>query len=87
VLAEVRPSPVVELNRAAAIGMAGGAAAGLARLDGLADRLDGYHPYHAVRAGLLERDGRAAEAAAASRRAAALTANGAELGRRAARLG
>jgi RNA polymerase sigma-70 factor (ECF subfamily) len=87
VLAEVRPSPVVELNRAAAIGMAGGAAAGLARLDGLADRLDGYHPYHAVRAGLLERDGRAAEAAAAYRRAAALTANGAELGRRAARLG
>jgi RNA polymerase sigma factor (sigma-70 family) len=90
VLADVAPSPVVELNRAAAIGMADGAVAGLARLDAVADRLDGYHPYHAVRAGLLERDGRGEEAAAAYRRAAALTGNGAEraeLARRAARLG
>ena len=77
-LAEVAPSPVVELNRAAAVGMADGAAAGLERLDAVAERLDGYHPYHAVRGGLLERSGRAAEAAAAYRRAAELTGNGAE---------
>ena len=90
VLAEVAPSPVVELNRAAAVGMADGAAAGLARLDAVAERLDAYHPYHAVRGGLLERDGRETEAAAAYRRAAKLTGNGAEraeLLRRVERLG
>ena len=90
VLAEVQPTPVVELNRAAAIGMADGPRAGLAHLDEVAGRLEAYHPFHAVRAGLLELDGRAVEAAAAYRRAAELTGNGAEraeLLRRAARTG
>ena len=58
--AEVRPSPVVELNRAAAIGMADTwRRRGARPARGAGDRLDGSSPYHAVRAGLLERDGAA----------------------------
>lgn len=79
-LAQHRPSPVVELNRAVAIAMAQGPAEGLARLDRLeADgTLAGYHLLPAARADLLRRAGRHAEAAEAYRRALALTSNDTE---------
>jgi RNA polymerase sigma-70 factor (ECF subfamily) len=68
------PSPVVELNRAVAVAMADGPAAGLALVDALAERgeLAGYHLLPATRAGLLERLDRPAEAAVAYRAALAL---------------
>jgi RNA polymerase sigma-70 factor, ECF subfamily len=77
VLAEIAPSPVVELNRAAAVAMAYGPERGLALLDRLVDRgaLPRYHLLPAARADLLRRLGRAAEAAAAYREAIALVAN------------
>lgn len=64
-LAQVAPSPVVELNRAVALLHADGAAAALAVLDAIADdpRLRRYHLYGAVRADVLQRLGRHAEAA------------------------
>ncbi len=67
------PSPVVELNRAVAVGMADGPAAGLAIADDLAaqGQLAGYHLLAAVRADLLRRLGRTAEAAGAYRAAIA----------------
>jgi RNA polymerase sigma-70 factor (ECF subfamily) len=70
-LARAAPSPVVELNRAVAVAMADGPAAGLARLDPLvaAGTLDGHHHLHAARADLLRRQGHLDEAAAAYRRA------------------
>ena len=70
-LARQQPSPVVELNRAVAVGMAEGPRAGLALLDGLAagGELDRYHLLHAARADLLRRAGSRAEAAEAYRRA------------------
>jgi RNA polymerase sigma-70 factor (ECF subfamily) len=75
-LAELTPSPVIELNRAVAIGMAEGPEAGLAGIDALEDRrLDGYHLFHAARADLLRRLGRLAEASDAYRRARDLTGN------------
>lgn len=76
-LAQVAPSPVVELNRAVAVAMADGAEAGLALVDELASdgRLARYHPLQAVRAELLERLGRADDARAAFAEAARLTAN------------
>jgi len=79
-LAVVQPSPVVELNRAVAVGMADGPAAGLALADRLLhdDRLDGYHWLPSVRGDLLLKLGRRAEARAEFERAAALTANAAE---------
>ncbi|WP_341947547.1 sigma-70 family RNA polymerase sigma factor [Microbacterium sp. LWH11-1.2] len=62
-LARVAPSPVVELNRAVAVGLAEGPLAGMALLDELDDaRLDGYHLLPAARADLLRRAGCAAEA-------------------------
>jgi RNA polymerase sigma factor (sigma-70 family) len=75
-LARVSPSPVVELNRAVAIGMAFGPRAGLRHLEGV--ELDGYHLLPSVRGDLLARLGRAEEARAEFERAAALTANAAE---------
>ncbi|MEU5786022.1 RNA polymerase sigma factor [Micromonospora lupini] len=74
VLLGMVPSPVVALNRAAAVAMRDGPDAGLALLDGLADdpRLRGYHLYPATRADLLRRLGRLDEAAAAYREALAL---------------
>ncbi|MDG4828309.1 sigma factor-like helix-turn-helix DNA-binding protein [Solwaraspora sp. WMMD1047] len=71
VLLALLPSPVVALNRAAAVAMRDGPEAGLALLDELADepRLRGYHPYPAARADLLSRLGRDREAAAAYRQA------------------
>jgi RNA polymerase sigma factor (sigma-70 family) len=76
-LAEVAPSPIVELNRAVAVGMAAGAAAGLALADGLVDEpsLQKYHLLQAVRGDLLERLGRRGEAKEAFEQAAALTMN------------
>lgn len=78
VLAQRFPSPVVELNRAVAVAMAHGPAAGLELIDAVAADLDGYHLLHAVRGDLLERLGRTAEARAAFERAAELTANDSE---------
>jgi RNA polymerase sigma-70 factor (ECF subfamily) len=75
-LARMHPSAVVELNRAVAVAMADGAAAGLALLEGLP--LDEYHLYHAARADLLRREGRAEESRAAYERARALATNDAE---------
>jgi RNA polymerase sigma-70 factor (ECF subfamily) len=66
------PTPVVALNRAVAIAMSSGPAAGLAVMADLADELDGYHLFHAARADLLRRLGRIDEAAAAYRAALAL---------------
>lgn len=67
VLLRAAPSPVVALNRAVAVAMRDGAAAGLALIDGLLARgeLLGYHPAHAARAELCRRLGRAADATAA----------------------
>jgi RNA polymerase sigma-70 factor, ECF subfamily len=74
------PSPVVALNRAVAVAMADGPAAGLAELDDLerGGRLAGYRYLPAARADLLRRLGRVDEAAAAYRAALELTANHAE---------
>jgi RNA polymerase sigma factor (sigma-70 family) len=76
-LAAVAPSPVVELNRAVAVGMADGPAAGLAIADALRDAraLEKYHLLPVVRGDLLAKLGRAAEAAAEFRRAASMTRN------------
>ncbi|MEU1746725.1 RNA polymerase sigma factor [Micromonospora arida] len=74
VLLALVPSPIVALNRAAAVAMRDGPAAGLALLDELADepRLRGHHPYPAARADLLRRLGRYDEAATAYRSALTL---------------
>ncbi|MFI6802911.1 RNA polymerase sigma factor [Streptosporangium canum] len=74
VLLALAPSPVVALNRAAAVAMRDGPEAGLALLDSLAgeERLRAHHPYPAARADLLQRLGRLPEAAAAYREALAL---------------
>ena len=79
-LARITPSPVVELNRAVAVGMAQGPAAGLALMDSLAasGALAGYHLLPAARADLLRRLGRQAEAATAYGAALALAGTGAE---------
>jgi RNA polymerase sigma-70 factor, ECF subfamily len=79
-LQRVEPSPVVELNRAVAIAMRDGAAAGLALVDALlADRqLSDYRLAHAVRADLCRRLGRVAEARAAYEQTLALTQQEAE---------
>jgi RNA polymerase sigma-70 factor (ECF subfamily) len=70
-LAKVMPSPVVELNRAVAVAMADGPAAGLALVEGLATapQLHDYYLLHATRADLLRRLGRRPAAAASYRRA------------------
>jgi RNA polymerase sigma-70 factor (ECF subfamily) len=79
-LAEVTPSPIVELNRAVALSMAYGPAAGLALVDELqGDRsLDGYHWLPSVRGDLLKKLGRFEEARAELERAASLTRNARE---------
>ncbi len=71
VLAQMAPSPVVELNRAVAVAMRDGPAAGLALIDAILDggRLAEYHLAHAARADLCRRLGRAAEARASYLRA------------------
>jgi len=79
-LARVAPSPVVELNRAVAVGMAFGPAAGLEIVDALGaePRLKDYPYLPAARADLLARLGRVAEARAEFERAAAMTGNARE---------
>ncbi|MDN3351481.1 RNA polymerase sigma factor [Actinomadura sp. DC4] len=74
-LVRLVPSPVVELNRAVAVGMADGPAAGLGLVESLesSGALAGYHLLPATRADLLRRAGRPAEAAAAYRSALDLT--------------
>jgi RNA polymerase sigma-70 factor, ECF subfamily len=76
-LMAVAGSPVVALNRAVAVAMVEGPAAGLALLDGLAaaGELAAYHLFHAARADLLRRLDRRPEAAAAYRKALDLAAN------------
>ena len=71
VLLQAEPSPVIELNRAVAVAMRDGPAAGLALIDGILARgeLDGYHLAHSARADLLRRLERPDEARAAYRRA------------------
>jgi RNA polymerase sigma-70 factor (ECF subfamily) len=75
VLLRADPSPVVELNRAAAIAMRDGPAAGLALVDAILTRgeLTDYHLAHSARADLCRRLGRLADAAAAYQRALELT--------------
>jgi len=76
-LARRAPSPVVELNRAVAVGMAAGPAAGLEIVDGLLSEpsLREYHLLPTVRGDLLARLGRVEEARAEFERAASLTRN------------
>lgn len=68
-LFEVKPSPVVVLNLAAAVAMRYGPEAGLDVMEQLEKPLEGYQPFHASRAELLLRAGRSQEAAAGFRRA------------------
>jgi RNA polymerase sigma-70 factor (ECF subfamily) len=79
-LACMAPSSVVEVNRAVAVGMAGGARAGLAVLDRLAAdrRLAAYQPFHAARAELLRQSGDTGAAAAAYDAAIGLSSNAVE---------
>lgn len=76
-LATVNPSPIIELNRAVAVSMAHGPAAGLEILDALREesRLSGYHLLPSVRGDLLEKLGRFAEARVELMCAADLTKN------------
>ena len=75
VLARADPSPVVELNRAVAVAMRDGPAAGLALIDAILGRGDlrDYHLAHSARADLCRRLGRTAEARASYERALSLT--------------
>ncbi len=79
-LIELVPSPIVELNRAVAVGMAFGARAGLDVADTLAAEpsLQGYHLLPSVRGDLLKKLGRLEEARAEFERAAAMTKNARE---------
>jgi RNA polymerase sigma-70 factor (ECF subfamily) len=79
-LAQIAPSPIVELNRAVALAMAFGPAVGLALVDTLTSEpsLDGYHLLPAVRADMLVKLGRSAEARVELERAASLTRNARE---------
>jgi RNA polymerase sigma-70 factor (ECF subfamily) len=74
------PSPVIALNRAAAVSMARGPRHGLMLIDEieLSGKLDGYYLLHAARADLLRRDGRLEEAGFAYTRALMMARNGAE---------
>ncbi|MBL8134038.1 MAG: RNA polymerase sigma factor [Anaerolineae bacterium] len=90
VLAEMTPSPIVEVNRAVAVAMAEGPRAGLRLLMRLHDALSDYYPFHAARADLLRRANEAEAAADAYDRAIRLCQNALErahLERRRALLG
>jgi RNA polymerase sigma-70 factor, ECF subfamily len=76
-LERLDPSPVVTLNRAVAVALAGDVPAGLALLEGI-EGLDGYSYLHSARADLLRRLGRSEEAAASYREALARTDNAPE---------
>ena len=77
-LARIAPSPIVELNRAVAVGMADGPAAGLAITDQLDDALGDYYLLPSVRGDLLAKLGRTDEARREFERAAELTGNARE---------
>jgi len=79
-LERLQPSPIVSLNRAAAIAMVEGPQRALALVDALADggELDRYHLFHAARADLLRRLGSAAQAVKSYERALSLVTNDAE---------
>ena len=79
-LAQVAPSPVVELNRAVAVGMASGPAAGLELVDQLREQsaLGNYHLLPSIRGDLLKKLGRIEEARVEFERAASLTRNARE---------
>ncbi len=79
-LARIAPSPVIELNRAVAVAMASGPAAGLELVDALYSEpaLENYHLLPSVRGDLLKKLGRLEEARIEFERAAALTRNGRE---------
>ena len=79
-LANAAPSPVIELNRAVAVAMSDGPAAGLTLVDRLAGDLETYHLFHAARADLLARLERRDEAAASYHQALELVTNPAERG-------
>jgi RNA polymerase sigma factor (sigma-70 family) len=76
-LARLTPSPIVELNRAVAVSMAYGAAAGLEIIDAISGEpsLESYHLLPAVRGDFLSKLGRASEARQEFQRAASLTRN------------
>src|SRR5436305_1606956 len=80
VLERLQPSPIVSLNRAAAVAMVDGPRPALALIEALAAAgdLDRYHPLHSARADLLRRLGSSAEAAKSYARALALVTNDAE---------
>jgi RNA polymerase sigma-70 factor (ECF subfamily) len=73
VLSRLEPSPVIALNRAVALAMRDGPAAGLPLVDALLPELEGYHLAHAARADLCRRLGRKDEAIAAYGKALALS--------------
>ena len=72
---ELKPSPVVALNRAVAVAMAEGAEAGLHAMEDLAGPLDQYPWFHSARGEMLRRVDRFDEAVGAYRQAIALTNN------------
>ena len=80
VLLRADPSPIIELNRAAAVAMSEGAAAGLALIDAILVRGDlaDYHLAHAARADLCRRLGRVSEAIESYEKALSLTTQNAE---------
>ncbi len=78
-LVRLDASPIVALNRAVAVAELDGPNVALAAVDDLDASLAGYHPYHATRADLLRRLGRAAEARAAYDRSIELAGNTAEI--------
>jgi RNA polymerase sigma-70 factor (ECF subfamily) len=88
-LGALNPSPVIELNRAVAVGLASGPSAGLELLEPLLGdpALERYQPLHAAHAELLARTGDAAGAARAYEQAIALTANAVERAELERRLG
>ena len=77
-LARMSPSPVVEVNRAIAYGMASGTLAGLRILERLGESLSDYYPYHVARADLLRRAQQREAAVAAYQVALSLCQNSAE---------
>jgi len=78
-LVRLDPSPIIALNRAVAVAELDGPEVALAAVDRLADRLAGYHAYHATRADLLRRLGCSQESRAAYDKAIELAGNTAEI--------
>jgi RNA polymerase sigma-70 factor (ECF subfamily) len=77
-LAIMTPSPVIEVNRAVAVGMAEGPQEGLKILDDLGDQANGYYPFHVARADLHRRSGQLEEAIESYQQAISLCNNPAE---------